>query len=210
MSKTKKLLAGVDRKAQISEAGAKLAAKYGAVNVTRRMVAAAAKVSEALVSAHMGPNVDAQKAYRRTLKKLGGSEPDKATIEAQGFALRKHKPRDARDARPRTETEKTAIKRKAKKETAKRSPVAKKATVAKKSAPAKKATAVCTKATRTAETKPIKSPGKPATPKEQKVVTTPAKAQQSPAVRKTAARKPMAPPPALPTLPLPGALPLPE
>ena len=47
----KKEMTGAERKASILDAGAKLAAKHGASNVTRRMVAKQAGVSEALVSA---------------------------------------------------------------------------------------------------------------------------------------------------------------
>lgn len=222
MSKSNKYaLAGAERKAQITEAGAKLAAKYGAVNVTRRMVAAAAKVSEALVSAHMGATEEAQKAYRRALKKLGLSEPDKASIEAHGIKLRQHKPRDARDTRKRSPKEVEAIKRKApaKKAAVKKVPV-KKSTVSVTTKTTKNGTVVTMKSRRSGvdlrtmappATKPVKSPGKPAQPKEQKVVTTPGSAPKPPSTaRKSAARKPMAPPPASPVLPLPGALPLPE
>ena len=113
MSKKKKQMSGEDRKASILEAGARLAAKHGAINVTRRMVAEAAKVSEALVSAHMGDTKTAQAAYKRQMKKLGLEEPSKDKIEAIGVKLRAHGPRDKRDTRKRSAKEVEAIKRKA-------------------------------------------------------------------------------------------------
>lgn len=112
MSKKKKQMNGEDRKASILEAGARLAAKHGAINVTRRMVANAAKVSEALVSAHMGDTATAQAAYKRQMKKLGLEEPSKDKIEAIGVKLRAHGPRDKRDTRKRSAKEVEAIKRK--------------------------------------------------------------------------------------------------
>lgn len=106
---SKKKIAGAERKALIIEAGAKLVSKHGAPNVTRRMVAQAAKVSEALVSAHMGTSEDAQKVYARKAKALKLSIPDKATTEANGKKLRAHKPRDKRDTRKRSVREVKAI-----------------------------------------------------------------------------------------------------
>ena len=109
---SKKKIAGAERKALIIEAGAKLVSKHGAPNVTRRMVAQAAKVSEALVSAHMGTSEDAQKVYARKAKALKLTIPDKATIEANGKKLRAHKPRDKRDTRERSVREVKAIRNK--------------------------------------------------------------------------------------------------
>ena len=106
---SKKKIAGAERKALIIEAGAKLVSKHGAPNVTRRMVAQAAKVSEALVSAHMGTSEDAQKVYARKAKALKLPIPDKATTEANGKKLRAHKPRDKRDTRERSVREVKAI-----------------------------------------------------------------------------------------------------
>lgn len=110
---TKKVLTGAERKAQLLEAGAKLAAKYGAVNVTRRMVAQACKCAEGLVTLYMGTSGDAQKAYARKAKALGLTVPDKARAEAIGQKLRAHGPRDKRDSRKRSPREVEAIKRKA-------------------------------------------------------------------------------------------------
>lgn len=109
---SKKKIAGAERKALIIEAGAKLVSKHGAPNVTRRMVAQAAKVSEALVSAHMGTSEDAQKVYARKAKALKLPIPDKATTEANGKKLRAHKPRDKRDTRERSVREIKAIRNK--------------------------------------------------------------------------------------------------
>lgn len=109
----KKVLTGAERKAQLLEAGAKLAAKYGAVNVTRRMVAQACKCAEGLVTLYMGTSGDAQKAYARKAKALGLTLPDKARAEAIGQKLRAHGPRDKRDSRKRSPREVEAIKRKA-------------------------------------------------------------------------------------------------
>ena len=108
----RKQLNGADRKASLLDAGAKLAAKHGASNVTRRMVAEAVKCSEALVSVYMGDTPTAQKAYARHAKKIGLSLPDKAKTEAIGKKLRAHGPRDKRDTRKRSVKEVKAIKRK--------------------------------------------------------------------------------------------------
>jgi hypothetical protein len=109
MSKAK-VMTGAERKASILEAGAKLASKHGAVNVTRRMVAKAAKVSEALVSSYMGGTEQAQRAYARKAKALKLPLPDKATAERLGAKLRAHGPRDKRDTRKRSAKEVKAIK----------------------------------------------------------------------------------------------------
>ena len=107
----KKEMTGAERKASILDAGAKLAAKHGASNVTRRMVAKQAGVSEALVSAYIGDSATAQRAYARKAKALGLTLPDKAKSEAIGVKLRAHGPRDARDTRKRSAKEVEAIKR---------------------------------------------------------------------------------------------------
>lgn len=108
----KKVLTGAERKAQLLEAGAKLASKHGAANVTRRMVATACKCAEGLVTNYMGDAKSAQKAYARKAKAMGLSLPDKAKTDAIGVKLRKHKPKDARDTRRRSIREVQAIKRK--------------------------------------------------------------------------------------------------
>lgn len=141
-------MTGAERKTQLLEAGAKLASKYGASNVTRRMVAQAAGVSEGLVSLYMGTTADAQKAYTRKAKNLGLKLPSKAEAEAAGILLRKHKPADKRDTRKRSAKELTAV--------------ARKRQVKPKAAPARKPAAP-------AERKPKAAPAsKPAAPAERK------------------------------------------
>lgn len=85
-----------DRKKQILEAGAKLAAKHGHKNVTRRMVAIAAKVSEPLVSSYVGSTKGAQLLYKRQAKKMGLVEPDAARAERIGIKLRQIGPQAPR------------------------------------------------------------------------------------------------------------------
>jgi hypothetical protein len=112
MSKKKAVLTGAERKEQMLDAGAKLAAKHGAVNVTRRMVAEACDCAEALVSVYMGDSASAKRAYARRAKAMGLAMPDKAKAELIGFKLRAHGPRDKRDTRKRSVKEVKAIKRK--------------------------------------------------------------------------------------------------
>jgi AcrR family transcriptional regulator len=110
-----KVVTGAERKAALLECGAKLAAKHGAVNVTRRMVAKACKVSEGLVTAYMGTTADAQKLYTRQAKKLGLKLPTKEQVEAIGAKLRAHGPRKApvkRTSRKRSVKEVQAIREK--------------------------------------------------------------------------------------------------
>lgn len=99
----------MNRSEQLLDVGAALAAKHGAANVTRRMVAQEAKVSEALVSHHMGSAEDAQKKYARRARALGYKLPDKAQEAENGRVLRAHGPRDQRDTRVRSERERQAI-----------------------------------------------------------------------------------------------------
>lgn len=161
MSK-KSEMTGAQRKSMLLEAGAKLASKYGTQNVTRRMVAKAAKVSEGLVSLYLGDTATAQKAYARKARALKLTLPSKAEAEAIGVKLRKHKPADKRDTRKRTAKEVNAIKRKRNAA----APVAKR-----KPAPANKA----------------KAPPLPKLPVPQGPLPVPPE-------RKSAARKPKAPP----------------
>lgn len=101
----------VARKEQLLDIGARLAAKHGLGNVTRRMVAGEAKVSEALVSSYVG-NVDEARAfYKARAKRLGLKLPDAATEAQLGLALRAHGPRD-NGKRKRSTKEVKAIKRK--------------------------------------------------------------------------------------------------
>ena len=165
---SKKTYTGEERKAQLLGAGAKLAAKHGAVNVTRKMVADACKCAEGLVSVYLGTKDEAQKAYRKHMKKLGLSEPDKAKIEAIGGKLRAHGPREKRVVRKRSVKEVEAIKR---------NTAAKRAAVTREVKPATPR-----------ERKPKASPALP--------LPSPGKAPRSAPERKTsAARKPKAAPP---------------
>lgn len=193
MSKKKKQMSGEDRKASILEAGARLAAKHGAINVTRRMVAAAAKVSEALVSAHMGDTASAQAAYKRQMKKLGLEEPSKDKIEAIGVKLRAHGPRDKRDTRKRSAKEVEAIKRKGVTVKAKVTRSGKTIVTAKSrrsGVDLRQHTAAIVKAVT-----PGPKERKPASPRERKPKAPPMLPQPGPKENKvSAARKPKAPP----------------
>lgn len=118
------------RKAEFLETGAKLAAKIGVDNVTRRAIAEAHKVSDPLVGKHVGGKDDLRKGIKATMKKLGLSAPDADTAAAKGKALRARKvatpaKKSAGDKKPST---------------AKRTPT-KKATPAKKSVAAAKKSA---------------------------------------------------------------------
>lgn len=187
-----KALDGAERKSQLLDVGAKLAAKHGAANVTRRMVAKDAKCSEALVAHYMGDSAKAQKAYAARAKKLGLTVPTKEQAEVIGAKLRAHGPRKNKVVRRRSVKEVKAIKEKS---------VGK--SVAKRLAPVKSARAVAAKKT------PAASPRKAS-----------AGTSASPAKKTTAARAPKKPPinelPPLPPMttlaagndlpPLPGML----
>lgn len=112
MGTKRKQLPGTERKTQLLDAGAKLAVKLGAANVTRRLVAKEAKVAEALVSHYLGSSTDAQAAYAKHARKLGLTLPNKAETAAIGLKMRKHKPGDKRDMRKRTVREVKTIKQK--------------------------------------------------------------------------------------------------
>lgn len=168
MGTKRKQLPGTERKTQLLDAGAKLAAKLGAANVTRRLVAKEAKVAEALVSHYLGSSAEAQKAYTRHAKKLGLTLPDKKTVDAIGAKMRKHRPGDKRDTRKRTAREVKTIKQK----------------VATMSLPRE------TKPTGPASTKP-------AGPRNTKPTAPPARPAPGPTEHKTAARAPKAAPPNL-------------
>lgn len=102
----------VARKEQLLDIGARLAAKHGLGNVTRRMVAGEAKVSEALVSSYMGNVDESRAAYKSRAKKLGLKLPDAATEAQLGLELRAHGPRVKATKRKRAVKEVKAIKRK--------------------------------------------------------------------------------------------------
>ena len=177
----KKVLTGKERKAQLLEAGAKLASKYGATNVTRRMVATACKCAEGLVNVYMGDAASAQKAYARKARAMGLTLPDKAKTETIGAKLRAHGPRDKRDTRKRSAKEVEAIKRKseAQRET--------------KPKPGREAKPVSAPA----RSKP--SPGKAPTPPERKSAARKPKAPPAHAVTPTAEDKPAMPMPPIVT-----------
>lgn len=78
-----------ERKAEILDAGARLAAKHGVKNVTRESVAKAIGVTAPLVSHYVGGTAKAQAAYKRHATKLGLKLPDKAAEAELGLALRR-------------------------------------------------------------------------------------------------------------------------
>lgn len=174
MSKAKKtkVLTGAERKAQLLDAGAKLVAKHGSKNVTRRMVAKAVGCAEGLVSVYMGTTAEAQTAYAKQAKKLGLKEPAKEKQEEIGVKLRAHGPRDPRRARKRSSREVDAIKRKG----ASSAKASGRATTALPGPPSKKPTGPATR----------RSPQSPAQP------------TRSAPERKSAARAPKTPPPSIP------------
>jgi len=194
MSKAK-VMTGAERKASILEAGAKLASKHGAANVTRRMVAKAAKVSEALVSSYMGGTADAQKLYARKAKALKLPLPDKAKTEAIGTKLRAHGPRKvAAPARKRSIKEVKAIKDKvgATKKSAAGAGRVSKSALAAAQKPLRPLPAARAKASQPTEAKPAAPrERKPAKPKVQPQPAPEVAQQPAPA---TAAREPKAPP----------------
>lgn len=81
-----------DRRKELLDIGAQLAAKHGACNVTRRMVARKAGVTDALVSSYFGCAEEAQKKYASHARAHGLKLPTKAEAEAMGVELRR-KPR---------------------------------------------------------------------------------------------------------------------
>ena len=192
---SKKVLTGAERKAQLLEAGAKLASKHGAANVTRRMVATACKCAEGLVNRYMGDSATAQKAYARKAKAMGLPLPDKAKTEAIGAKLRKHKPKDARDTRKRSVREVEAIKRKG--SVLARNHAAKVAKLRRSAKTGEFVTAAEVKAnpagtvTETKPTRPART--KPTAPRSKPAKQSPGRAP-SPPETKSAARAPKAPP----------------
>jgi len=86
----KDLMTAKERKAAILEVAIKLVGKYGSKNITRRMVATAAKVSEPLVTNYFGNTKDAQAVYARAAKKAGVVEPSAEKQKAIGAKLRSH------------------------------------------------------------------------------------------------------------------------
>jgi AcrR family transcriptional regulator len=80
-----------EMKEKLLDAGAQIAYKIGVVNITRRAVAAKAKVSEALVSHHLGNREALHKALKRYMKKNGYAEPSAEIIAREGKKLRAKK-----------------------------------------------------------------------------------------------------------------------
>lgn len=78
-----------NKSAELLDIGARLAAKYGAENVTRRMVAEEGKVSEPLVSHFFGGTEEAKKKYARRAKTLGLTLPKKGEAMELGRELRR-------------------------------------------------------------------------------------------------------------------------
>ena len=78
-----------ERMDQLLEIGARLASKYGASNVTRRMVAQEAKVTDPLVSIYMGRVPEAQARWRAHCKKMGLPHPSKKEEAEMGLQMRK-------------------------------------------------------------------------------------------------------------------------
>lgn len=187
----KKAMEGADRKAALLKVGAQLASKYGAVNVTRRMVAKAGKVSDGLVTHYFGGAEEAQAKYAREARRLKLPLPDKAKSEAIGAKLRAHGPRKA-PARKRSIAEVKAIKNKV--AAKKIAQINKKAKAMK--AVAKKAPARAVQHAGKLDVRVLKdNNGRPIKPAPSKT-----KALPGPSENKTAARVPKLPPliPALP------------
>ena len=160
-----------NKKEDILNAGARLGAKVGIVNVQRKDVADRAKCAPSLVSAYMGDTTKARAAYRKRMKALGLAEPTKDTIKWAGVQQRKHKPR----TKPYSAKEVKAIKSKSVK--VNRSAVDGEF-VTKAFANANKDTTVTSTVKRETKPAPAKRETKPA-----------------PATNTTAARPPKAPPP---------------
>lgn len=203
----------VDTKAKILDAGAKLVGKYGAVNVTRKMVAESAKVSAAIIAYHIGNSAEAQKAFKKHAKKLGIAEPSKDVIEAQGVKLRAHGPRKNKVVRKRSIKEVKAIKNKVVLAAhANAKPIGKVVKVSKNTVTAKlnaEGDKLLKKAKKVVAKKPVAAKPAPArAAKKNGSVSSPAPTSTG---KKTAARKPKAPPvnpvEALPPLPGLPALP---
>lgn len=88
-----------ERKAKLCEVAGELAAKFGSSNVTRRMVAKAADVSDSLVGHYLGTAEAIKKAAVAACRKAGLKEPTKEQQVAIGQQLRAHGPRDAKPQR---------------------------------------------------------------------------------------------------------------
>lgn len=172
-----------ERKAELLDIGAKLASKHGYKNVTRRMVAKVAGVTEPLVSNYLGGTDKAQAAYARRARALKLPMPDKAKAEEIGAKLRSKKPRAAAKApakkaaatSSRAGGAKTPAKRAAKVSTGK-------AGAAKKSA------------TSSTRAKPKSAASATANPSRKRSIKEVAAIKDKAAGKRTAARAPKAPP----------------
>lgn len=79
-----------NRKDDVARIAIRLAEKFGAANVTRRMVANAAAVSPALVSYYFGDTQSARKKYAKYAKAAGLTLPNASESAQIGLRLRKH------------------------------------------------------------------------------------------------------------------------
>ena len=180
------------REAQLRKIVGELAGKYGVNNVTRRMVAKAAKCSEPLVSAYLGTLGELKIAAKREARRLGLKPPTGKEEAAIGAKLRVHKPGDKRDTRKRTVKEVRKIK-----ET---KPAGKRKVMrsAKSGEFVTKAEAAASPATTFADTVP--TPTSKPKPRPQSP-NPPERKPTAPPERKTAARPPKLPPIVQPVIP---------
>lgn len=86
---------GEQRKSSLLTVAVELAVKHGAENVSRRMIADKAKVSEPLVSRYLGSKSEIPKAIKKAAKKAGAVLPDKQQTAELGEKLRKATRRQA-------------------------------------------------------------------------------------------------------------------
>lgn len=199
MSKKAVALTGAQREAALKSVAGKLAAEIGSSNVTRRQVAKNAGVAESLVSQYFGTTPELQKVARAAAKKMGLKEPTKAEQAAIGVEQRKHKVRTKRDTRKRSVKEVQAIKRKAspgKKLASRLGPVRPIRGASPKAGKGKSASTPQTASSAAdRETKPVtKRETKPTGPKSKPVAPSRETKPTGPTERKSAARKPKAPP----------------
>lgn len=191
-----KVMTADERDAQLRKIAGELAGKYGVNNVTRRMVAKAAKCSEPLVSSYLG-TLDQLKAHaKREARKLGLKPPSGKEEAAIGAKLRAHKPGDKRDTRKRSVKEVKAVKEKA--VPAKKSPARSgsyataAATAATRRVTKSAATGASSPPVNSANDKPKPKPASPLPPERKPT---------APPERKTAARPPKLPPIVQPVIP---------
>lgn len=80
------------RQSTLLNHGVKLATKFGVPNITRRMVAKAAKVSDPLVSHYFGSLQQLHDAIEKEMKAQGKKQPSLDQIVSMGEKMRR-KPR---------------------------------------------------------------------------------------------------------------------